>query len=74
MASDANNANAQNAANVDAEHREATEYWGYLIKPDKCGTELFDRLLKGIAEVIVSGFSQDALIEPHTCFFQRTVY
>jgi hypothetical protein len=54
MASDASDATAQETANVDAAHREACEYWGYLIKPDKCGTELFDRLLKGIADVIVS--------------------
>ena len=44
----------EHAANVDATHREAYEYWDYLLKPDKCGTELLDRLLKGIAEVIVS--------------------
>jgi hypothetical protein len=56
MASDANDAKAQEAANVDAAHREACDYWKYLIKPDKCGTEIFDRLLQGIAEVIVSDF------------------
>jgi len=44
----------EHAANMDATHREAYEYWGYLLKPDKCGTELLDRLLKGIAQVIVS--------------------
>jgi hypothetical protein len=43
-----------NKANADAAHREAWQYWGYLIKSDKCGTEKFDRLLKGIAAVIVS--------------------
>jgi hypothetical protein len=42
------------AANMDATQREAYEYWGYLLKSDKCGTELLDRLLKGIAGVIVS--------------------
>jgi hypothetical protein len=31
------------------------QYWGYLFKPDKCGTPLLDRLLKGIADTIVSG-------------------
>lgn len=40
---------------ADAEHKEAHDYWGYLIQADKCGTALFDRLLKGIANVIVSG-------------------
>jgi hypothetical protein len=44
----------EHAANADATHREACEYWGYLLKPDKCGTELLDRLLKGIAQIIVS--------------------
>jgi hypothetical protein len=54
MASDANETKAHEAADVDATHREACQYWGYLIQPDKCGTPLFDRLLRGIAEVIVS--------------------
>jgi hypothetical protein len=42
------------AANAEATQREASEYWGYLFQADKCGTPLLDRLLKGIAEVIVS--------------------
>jgi hypothetical protein len=46
---------APDVAHMDAAHREAYEYWGYLFKKDKCGTPLLDRLLKGIAEVIVSG-------------------
>ena len=45
---------AANAANADAAHREAYDYWGYLFQEDKCGTPKLDRLLKGIAEVIVS--------------------
>lgn len=45
---------AANQAQADAAHREAYDYWGYLFKKDKCGTPLLDRLLKGIAEVIVS--------------------
>ncbi|KAF2469192.1 uncharacterized protein BDR25DRAFT_51725 [Lindgomyces ingoldianus] len=48
-------------ANVDATQQEALDYWGYLIKPDKCGTETLDRLLKGIADVISKKF------EPHDC-------
>jgi|TARA_R110002003_G_scaffold351_24_gene19085 hypothetical protein len=44
----------EHAAHADATHREACEYWGYLLKPDKCGTPLLDRLLKGIADMIVS--------------------
>jgi len=54
MATEPNEAKAAKAANAEAAHREAYEYWGYLIKPDKCGTETLDRLLKGLAEVIVS--------------------
>jgi hypothetical protein len=45
-----------NAAAQDAAHREAVQYWGYLIKDDKCGTAIFDRLLKGIARFIVRTF------------------
>lgn len=45
---------AANTANADAAHREAYDYWGYLFQEDKCGTPKLDRLLKGIAEVIVS--------------------
>jgi hypothetical protein len=57
MASDTgdSSADAQTAGNADAAQKEAEDYWGRLIKPDKSGTGLFDRLLKGIAEVIVSG-------------------
>jgi hypothetical protein len=50
----------EHAANADATHREACEYWGYLLKPDKCGTDLLDRLLKGIAQIIVSLNAQQA--------------
>lgn len=53
MPPDPNEAKAQ-AQNVDAAQKEPADYWGNLIKADKCGTDLFDRLLKGIAEVIVS--------------------
>lgn len=44
----------EHIANLDATQREAYNYWGYLLKPDKCGTPVLDRLLKGIAHVIVS--------------------
>ena len=53
MVPDANEANAS-AQNEEAAQKEAADYWGYLIQEDKSGTELFNRLLKGIAEVIVS--------------------
>jgi len=31
----------------------ANEYWGYLIKPDKSPTPVFEQLLYGIANYIV---------------------
>lgn len=37
-----------------SEEREALQYWGFLVKKDKCGTELLNRLLSGIAQYIVS--------------------
>ncbi|ORY04570.1 hypothetical protein BCR34DRAFT_55820 [Clohesyomyces aquaticus] len=46
----------EKAANVDAAHQEALDYWGYLIKDDKCGTDTLDRLLHGIADVISTEF------------------
>jgi len=36
------------------ERREAMQYWGYLVKPNKCGSVKLDRLLAGIATYIVS--------------------
>lgn len=45
---------AERAASDEAAQREAYDYWGYLLKTDKCGTPMLDRLLKGIADVIVS--------------------
>ena len=39
---------------TESEKREALQYWGDLIRPDKCGTEKLDRLLKGVAKYIVS--------------------
>ncbi|KAF3039776.1 hypothetical protein E8E12_008735 [Didymella heteroderae] len=47
---------AEKAANDEAAQREAYDYWGYLLKADKCGTAMLDRLLKGIAEVISKKF------------------
>lgn len=31
------------------------EYWGYLVKPDKSPSPVFEQLLLGIANYIVSG-------------------
>lgn len=45
----------ESAASDEVAHLEAYDYWGYLLRSDKCGTPALDRLLKGIAEIIVSG-------------------
>ncbi|QDS70310.1 hypothetical protein FKW77_008253 [Venturia effusa] len=44
-----------------SEEREALQYWGFLVKKDKCGTELLNRLLSGIARYIATNF------EPNDC-------
>ncbi|PVH98854.1 hypothetical protein DM02DRAFT_629936 [Periconia macrospinosa] len=56
MAPDVKDQKAQEQANDEAAHREAYEYWGYLIREDKCGTDIFNRLLEGIAEVVSKRF------------------
>ncbi|KAF1981930.1 hypothetical protein K402DRAFT_341399 [Aulographum hederae CBS 113979] len=52
---------AAEPAAADVEHKEALQYWGYLFKADKCGTDLFNRLLAGIANYIHTHF------EPSHC-------
>jgi hypothetical protein len=47
---------AEQTATQESEAKEDMEYWGYLFKPDKCGTEKLNRLLAGIARYIV-GYS-----------------
>ena len=37
----------------DAAQKEAHEYWGYLFKPDKTGTDKLKNLLRGLHNVIV---------------------
>ncbi|KAL9077867.1 MAG: hypothetical protein Q9157_003198 [Trypethelium eluteriae] len=41
------------AETPEQETQEAQQYWGYLVKQDKCGTDLLNRLLRGIANHIV---------------------
>jgi len=38
---------------VEVEEREAYEYWGYLFKPDKTGTNKLKSLMRGLKDVIV---------------------
>lgn len=35
------------------EQREAYEYWGYLFKPDKTGTDKLKSLLRGLKNLMV---------------------
>ena len=37
----------------EVEHREAYEYWGYLFKPDKTGTDKLKGLLRGLKDLMV---------------------
>ena len=39
---------------ADVEQREAYEYWGYLFKPDKTGTDKLKSLLRGLKDIMVS--------------------
>ncbi|KAH7032321.1 hypothetical protein B0J12DRAFT_302129 [Macrophomina phaseolina] len=40
----------------DAATKEAQQFWGYLFRPDKCGTDLLNRLLEGIANYVAGHF------------------
>lgn len=42
-----------NAHEADIEEREAYEYWGYLFKPDKTGSNKLKSLLRGLKDVMV---------------------
>ena len=44
-----------------AADKEAHEYWGYLFKPDKTGTDKFKNLLRGLHQLIVG------LVLAHPC-------
>jgi hypothetical protein len=37
----------------EVEEREAFQYWGYLFKPDKTGTDKLKGLLSGLKDVMV---------------------
>ena len=37
----------------EVEDHEAYEYWGYLFKPDKTGTDQLKGLLRGLKELMV---------------------
>jgi hypothetical protein len=38
----------------EAEQKEAFQYWGYLFKQDRTGTDMLKNLLRGIHQTIVS--------------------
>lgn len=43
----------ENAHESDVAEREAYEYWGYLFKPDKTGSNRLKSLLRGLKDVMV---------------------
>jgi hypothetical protein len=45
----------------EVEEREAFQYWGYLFKPDKTGTDKLKGLLSGLKDVIVRHFQNHTL-------------
>lgn len=45
---------AESTEETGRERREALQYWGYLIQPNKHATDKLDRLLRGIANYVVS--------------------
>ncbi|KAF2236422.1 hypothetical protein EV356DRAFT_443354, partial [Viridothelium virens] len=47
------------AETPEQETQEAQQYWGYLVKQDKCGTDLLNRLLRGIANHISATVQPD---------------
>lgn len=40
----------------DAATKEAQQFWGFLFRQDKCGTDLLNRLLEGIANYVAAHF------------------
>lgn len=45
--------NAETHLDFSVEEREAYEYWGYLFKPDKTGTDKLKNLLRGLKDLMV---------------------
>jgi hypothetical protein len=54
--------------------KEASQYWGYLIKEDKCGTDRLDRLLRGLGAVIVSARADIPTASPESLLRYRLFY
>jgi len=50
---DAMAADTEQSQQQEVEEKEALQYWGFLLQENKCGTDLLNRLLTGIAETIV---------------------
>lgn len=58
---------------TEAEKKEAEQYWGYMINPDRTGTNNFKNLLRGLHNQIVSHcFPPSAfrLLHLSTVFYQ----
>lgn len=45
------------------EEHEAYEYWGYLFKPDKTGTDKLKSLLRGLKDVMVCYIGYEIVTE-----------
>ncbi len=45
--------NDENSHEQEIEEREAYQYWGYLFKPDKTGTDKLKGLLRGLKQLMV---------------------
>jgi len=44
-----------------AADKEAQEYWGYLFKPDKTGTDKLKNLLRGLYSLVVCCFARNGV-------------
>ena len=53
------------------EQREAYEYWGYLFKPDKTGTDKLKSLLRGLKNLMVCSLPDDANTMEYNADFCR---
>ncbi|EOD48497.1 hypothetical protein GTA08_BOTSDO11874 [Neofusicoccum parvum] len=47
---------ADHQPSPDAAAKEAQQFWGFLFRPDKCGTDLLNRLLEGVAVYVAKNF------------------
>jgi hypothetical protein len=53
---------AETPGTREMEEQEAYEYWGYLFKADKTGTDKLRRLLRGLQAGMVRGQMQQRIV------------